>query len=183
MIGKDPWCTLSSYGASECDEAELKALLGPDEEGGLVWTAELVNNESTSIKPRRGMPFPVYTKDFVSSVTRIGTPSVEVHAEAGYDDLWDPYRRQSSDNMNPEEARWVFKGVLNGWPGLTLMEIRKVRVEESGNNILKKMMSSAAGKRKIWDCHRDGNERGVDLVDAINATKVNRDTVMTAEMR
>jgi len=93
------------------------------------------------------------------------------------------YSRQESRELKPEEARWIFKGVLNGWPGLTLMEVRKVRVEDHGNNLLKKMMSSATGKRKIWDCHRDGNERGVDLVDAINATKINRDTVITVEMR
>lgn len=183
VIGKDPWCTLSSYGgASALNEMELKELIGPNEEGGLVWTAQLVS-AGTSIKPRRGMPFPVYAYDFLSSVKRIGTPSVEVHAGAGYDDLWDPYSRQESRELKPEEARWVFKGVLNGWPGLTLMEVRKVRVEDHGNNLLKKMMSTATGKRKIWDCHRDGNERGVDLVDAINATKVNRDTVITVEMR
>jgi len=96
VIGKDPWCTLSSYGgASAMNEMELKELIGPNEEGGLVWTAQLVN-AGTSIKPRRGMPFPVYTNDFLSSVKRIGTPSVEVHAEAGYDDLWDPYSLLSS---------------------------------------------------------------------------------------
>jgi hypothetical protein len=123
--GKDPWCTLSSYGgASAFDEKELKELIGPNQEGGLIWTIQLVR-EGTPIKPRRGMPFPVTAKDFLSSVKRVGTPSVQAHAKAGYDDLYDRDARHESSDLEPEEARWVFKGVLNGWPGLSLLEVRK----------------------------------------------------------
>jgi hypothetical protein len=101
VIGEDAWCTLSSYGgASSFDETELANVIGPNEDGGLVWTARLVP-EGTSIKPRRGMPFPVTTEDFLSSVKRIGTPTIEAQAEAGYDDLWD--RDQRSSNIQEEE--------------------------------------------------------------------------------
>lgn len=182
VVGKDPWCVLSSYGgASSFDEKELKELIGPNEEGGLIWTAQLVS-EGTPIKPRRGMPFPVTTKDFLSSVKRIGTPSVEAHAVAGMDDLWDRDTRHEPSEMNLEEARWVFKGVLNGWPGLTLLEVRKVYAEEP-ENLLKKMISSKAGKKKIWDAHCHGNVRGIGLTNAINGYKGSKKVVITIELR
>ena len=182
VVGKDPWCTLSSYGgASSFNEEELRELIGPDEEGGLVWIAQLVK-EGTEIKPRRGMPFPVVTEDFLSSVKRVGVPSVEAHAEAGYGDLWDPHSRHQGDDIDPEEARWIFKGVLNGWPGLTLMEVRKVYAQEQGN-ILNKLLSSSTSKKKIWDAYSYGNERGIELADAINDYKVSKKTVITVELR
>jgi hypothetical protein len=182
--GKDPWCTLSSYGgASAFDEKELKDLIGPNQEGGLIWTAQLVG-EGVPVKPRRGMPFPVTAKDFLSSVKRIGTPSIEAHAEAGYDDLYHRDARHESSDCEAEEARWVFKGVLNGWPGLTLLEVREVYAEEP-ESLLRKMLPSTSRKKKIWGSHSHGNERGIDLADAINIFTVtgSKDAVITVELR
>ena len=195
VIGKGAWCTLSSYGGtSSFDETELANAIGPDEDGGLVWTAKLVP-EGTSIKPRRGMPFPVTTKDFLSSVKRIGTPAVEAQAEAGYDDLWD--RDQRSNNIQEEEndvpeARWVFKGVLNGWPGLTLLEVQRVSAREP-KSLLKKLYSLASStsnsssmdqSRTIWDSFDDGNVKGVELADALNEYQGQNDkSEMIVELR
>jgi len=186
VIGKDPWCTLSSYGgASSSNENELKDLIGPDEDGGLLWTAQLVSND-TPIKPRRGMPFPVTTEDFLSSVRRIGKPSIDAHAEAGLDDLWDRHDRQDSSlEPSPEEARWVFHGVLNGWPGLTVLDVQTVRAQEP-QSIMKKVWvgTTTSGKgKKIWDVNRDGNERGIELSDAINGYDRRKRTVLLVELR
>ncbi|KAL7527335.1 hypothetical protein ACHAXR_001902, partial [Thalassiosira sp. AJA248-18] len=180
IIGKDPWCTLSSYGgASSFCEKELEHLIGPDEDGGLVWTAKLLPNDApikTRLKARitrRGVHFPVATEDFLSSVKRIGTPAVEAQAEAGYDDLWDRNQRGELEDEHVPEARWIFKGVLNGWPGLTLLEVKRVRAQEQ-HSLLKKLWkgatnSSSNGNAKtIWDAFDDGNVKGVELADAIN---------------
>lgn len=188
VVGRDPWCTLSSYGgAPSLDEKELADLIGPDEDGGLVWTAKLVPSDA-AIKPRRGMPFPVTTEDFLSSVKRIGTPIIQAQAASGYDDLWERDARASSQHdggqQSEEHARWVFQGVLNGWPGLTLLEVRRVRVEKTGGF---SMGWSGPGKsssgKTIWDAEEDGNERGVELADAINGYKGSRSSGLIVELR
>jgi len=173
-VGKDPTCLRSAYGgANDCDEKELQGLIGPNDSGGLVWTAKLVPRE-TPIKPRRGMPFPVPTEDFLASVKRVGVPAWEAEKEAGYDDLWDRNARHAGGEDERRNARWIFRGVMNGWPGLTLMEARKVRVQEPesfvakvANKVAKKYYGAAGGARKIWDVNTDGNQAGVELADAV----------------
>mmetsp|Transcript_23829 Transcript_23829/g.57456 ORF Transcript_23829/g.57456 Transcript_23829/m.57456 type:complete len:554 (-) Transcript_23829:529-2190(-) len=173
-IGKDPWCVRSLYGGASStavNERDVLDLIGPNEDGGLVWTAKLVE-EGTVIKPRRGMPSPVSTEDFLSSVVRVGVPDVESQAQAGYDDLWERDSRQHPVGVAEEgadrgrsEARWIFRGVMNGWPGLTLMEVRNVRVEK--RRLFAGVGPYSGKAKKIWDTHGDGNERGVELSDAI----------------
>lgn len=57
----------------------------------------------------------------------------------------------------------------------------KVCAEEP-ETLLRKMLSSTSGK-KIWDAQSYGNERGIDLSDAINSYKGSKDTIITVELR
>jgi len=112
--GHDPRCTHSLYGREVGSLTELEQKLGPDVDGGLVFTVKILPNDynatakksgsgsrkvkflqgkdydpqTSAPKPRRKMPFPVTSDDFFSSIVRIGKPSVEVYGEEGYEDLW-----------------------------------------------------------------------------------------------
>lgn len=186
-IGKDPTCLHSLYGgASAGNEQELADLIGPDAHGGLVWTAKLVP-EGDVLKPRRGMPFPVPTEDFLASVRRVGVPTWEAEAEEGYDDLWDRDARHAGKE-EPHRARWIFRGVMNGWPGLTLMEARKVRVREPESfiaKVAKKYVGAGGGAKKIWDVNIEGNQKGVGPADAIraHARRGGKDADLLVELR
>ena len=183
-----PTCLHSRYGgASTWDERELVELLGPDENGGLVWTAKIVPRDA-AIKPRRGMPFPVPMEDFLGSVRRVGSPAWEAEADTGYDELWDrDGRHASATEEEHSKARWVFRGVMNGWPGLTLLEARKVRIREPESfvaNVIHKYYGGSTGAKKVWDVNTDG-QAGVELADAIrkHAAKGGKDTEILVELR
>ena len=91
---------LSLYGRpASPDEATL---LCPPGEGGLVWHAQLLTAEDTKFSHADGSvkarrgQLPVRASDFFSSLA------------------------QTAD------GRWVFSGVLNGWPGLTALELQSL---------------------------------------------------------
>ncbi len=118
-------CKRSLYGSPKSEE-EVRTILS-DGEAGLLWKGRMVpdnfdeNFKETNklkilplrdydavngcIKPRRGDPT-VKASDFLSSL-------VCLH-----------------DNNNSGMSRWVFSGVLNGWPGLTCLEL--LRIEFKG---------------------------------------------------
>jgi len=167
--GKDPRCTLSLYNTTgTLSEDELKALIGPDKDGGLIYSCQILpsggkytaQNTGAPIKPRRKMPFPITLSDFKSSVTRVGEPVMEHLAEVGYDELWDRDNRGvgqtdgRKDLESTEGARWIFSGVMNGWQGLTTLEVLKFEHRHVG------------GWKVLWKAQREG-EYGRDPWDLI----------------
>ena len=110
----------------------------PPEKGGLKWQAILVPDkfiiegkllrglkprdfdlEREAIKPRRAVP-PIFLRDFVSSLTRVGN-------------------------------RYIFYGVMNGWPALRCLEL--VAVEQK---------RQIPGWKDIWKTNDEG-ARGLPL--------------------
>jgi len=189
--GKDPRNTQSLYGRKgKVKEDELKRRIGPDSCGGLLYHVNILKNEDSKdpnlLKPRRPNPFPITLKNFESSVTRIGEPIMAHLAEEGYDDLWDResrpkgakeatedateiYALQDNDN----NARWIFSGVLNGWPGLTTLELLSIQYQSE--NVVEALISKKKvkpGKKNkkrwkvIWDVKTDG-EYGAEPSDAL----------------
>jgi hypothetical protein len=77
--------------------AESAAILCPSGEGGLVFEALLLPDSPVArILPPRHRSLPVRASDFFSSLVKTG------------------------------DGRLIFNGVLNGWPGLTCMELRSI---------------------------------------------------------
>ena len=181
--GQDPRCTHSSYGRKP-DKDALEREIGEDKDGGLLYKVLILPNDYNSRKklkflrekdydskakqpkPRRKMPFPITVGNFFSSITRVGKPSVEVQAEGGYDDLWDRDVRHSMQAMSIKKdestnspPRWIFTGVINGWPGFqkTPLQILKIEGRESHSFVGRRM-----GWSTLWDSIEDGKEKGMD---------------------
>jgi hypothetical protein len=174
--GKDPRCVHSSYGATiSPQEAEDK--IGPDLDGGLIYTIKILPNDYNKIegklkhlekidydaktkspKPRRKMPFPVTAMDFFSSIVMIGKPIVESYGEAGYNDLWDRDVRHTIRDLSIEERghspRWVLSGVINGWPGLPCLEVMKIEGRETG------FIGRHKGWTDLWRRGKEGRQAG-----------------------
>lgn len=114
----NPECTLSVYGSPMCPEAATAA--HPAGDGGIVWHAQLVPDDWRH--PKHCMPdgeikprrpnLPVRVSDFFKSLVQ-GT-----------------------------DGRWIFSGVLNGWPGLTCLELRAITRKE-GMNV-----------KRLWEADR-----------------------------
>mmetsp|Transcript_2086 Transcript_2086/g.4021 ORF Transcript_2086/g.4021 Transcript_2086/m.4021 type:complete len:554 (+) Transcript_2086:273-1934(+) len=180
--GQHSRCTRSSYGPYVGSMDELEDRIGPDVDGGLIFTLKILPNNYNSMgekklkflqpkdydpqsqtpKPRRKMPFPVTVDDFYGSLTRIGEP-VDVVGEELMDDLWDRDGRQcanSTHNTNSDEIesrppRWVFTGVINGWPGLPMpLEVLTIQTRDP----------SFLGRRKgfttSWNRDKEGRVEG-----------------------
>lgn len=136
--GHSSLCLHSRYGSPLPVEV-LKEEISEGKDSGLNWYVQLIpddfdseyatskklkglekrnyDEESMSIKPRRGMPA-AKVDDFFSSVVRI-------------------------DYDNDESARWVFSGVLNGWPALTCLELLRIEYK-----------TTISGWRVHWDSKR-----------------------------
>ena len=180
--GKDPRCTHSLYGTKVESTSELEQKIGPDVDGGLVFTVKILPNnynskgeqklkflqtkdynpKSGTPKARRKMPFPVTSDDFYSSLSRIGKPSIEVHGEEGYDEIWDRDARRTSlhkimkDNSAPS-PRWIFTGVINGWPGLPMpLEVLKIQGRDPS------FIGRRRGWSTLWGRETDGKVDGKD---------------------
>ena len=181
--GQDPRCTHSYYGRKP-DKDALEREIGEDKDGGLLYKVLILpndydsgkkikfvrekdyNDKAKQPKPRRKMPFPITAANFFSSITRVGKPSVEVQAEGGYDDLWDRDVRHSMQAMSIKKdestnspPRWIFSGVINGWPGFqkTPLQILKIESRESRSFVGRRM-----GWSTLWDSNEDGKEKGKD---------------------
>lgn len=111
---------------NEYDDGHECGVVDTSGEGGLVWKVMLIPNDydhkfkteknkkkrdkmkryydeaKQCIKPRRGVMV-VTVKDFFSSLTKI------------------------PDEKNKNSLKWVFSGVLNGWPGLTCLELLSIQ--------------------------------------------------------
>eukprot|EP00939_MAST-03C_sp_MAST-3C-sp1_P001198 g1198.t1 len=98
----------------------------PKGEGGLVWHVQIVSKEWTNDKAcdklgcikPRRPTLPVRSDDFFQSL------------------------RQTSD------GRWIFSGVLNGWPGLTTLELRSI-------SCTKRRRFYGTKIKNIWDSVRN----------------------------
>jgi len=126
--GRMSHCRHSLYG-KPIEQSKIKKIMDWEgnkegEDGGLIWRALLLpadfdksfakNGKLTMltsnhydaknhcVKPRRGM-MAVTESDFFSSLTIV--------------------------NIRGKTPRWVFSGVLNGWPGLTCLELLKIEFQ------------------------------------------------------
>lgn len=134
------------------EEAER---LMPPEEGGLIWHALLINGnpfddngklkkglnrrdfdlEKKQLKPRRAS-LPVLAKDFSSSLTRIEGPS---------------------------GARFIFHGILNGWPSLQTFELISVERKRQLNEFVSPaaLMKGHHVWAPMWTANVEG-AKGID---------------------
>ena len=129
----------SAYGHPLSTEEAEKRL--PPGNGGIQWHSLLINADSPfnadgtlrrgltprdydmekkTIKPRRAS-LPIVAKDFYSSLTRIGGPK--------------------------GQARFIFHGILNGWPSLRTFEV--VRIERKREKEFVRPSQIIAGQR-VW---------------------------------
>ncbi|CAB9525176.1 expressed unknown protein [Seminavis robusta] len=141
--------TESSYGHPLSAEEAAKRV--PPGEDGLQWHATLINGdpfdtngklkkglhprdfdlETKTIRPRRAS-LPVLAKPFFASLTRV------------------------QDEPNGTSARFIFHGILNGWPSLQAFEV--MRIER------KRGIMSMVGLSEwvpVWDANEEGT-RGID---------------------
>ena len=125
---------------------EVAAERMPPQEGGLIWNCSIIpddyfsggklkrglnardfDHERQTIRPRRPS-LPVTQSEFFSSITRIKGP-------CGY--------------------RYIFYGVLNGWPSLRCFELisleERRQVTAAGLPSAKELMSGQILWKKIWD--------------------------------
>lgn len=97
-----PEALVSKYG--EPVDAATAAQLCPAGEGGLIWHAQIVTDDWKNKADcndegeikPRRAILPVRQKDFFSSLVKT------------------------------DDGRWIFSGVLNGWPGFTTMEVLSI---------------------------------------------------------
>ena len=134
-----PECMLSLYGMPV--SAEVAAELCPPATAGLVYHATIINDaeaDNGDSSRRRGKYEVKFNVDG-SVKPRRGPPLVRAS------DFF------SSLVMTPD-GRWIFSGVLNGWPALTCLELRSVTSRVAGG--------LAAGFQstieRTWDAARDG---------------------------
>ena len=145
----------SAYGHPLSVE-EAKKRMPPDQDGGLIWHSLLINGdpfeengklkeglnprdfdaEKKTIKPRRAS-LPILAKDFYASLTRI---------------------------EGPKGPRFIFHGVLNGWPSLQtfeVMSIQRKRHKEFVNPV--ELLKGQRVWAHMWSAEKDGT-KGVDPI-------------------
>ncbi|CAB9505114.1 expressed unknown protein [Seminavis robusta] len=142
--------TESAYGHPlSVEEAEKRI---PSGAGGLQWHVMLINGdpfhedgnlkkglnprdfnlETKTIKPRRAN-LPILATDFYSSLTRV---------------------------EGPDDPRFIFHGVLNGWPSLQTFEV--VKIERKRNKEFVRPSEIIKGQRvwvPIWQAEVEGKQR------------------------
>ena len=126
----------------------------PVGDGGLIWNALVVPNEfvrdgklvkglpnrdfdveKQSIKPRRSS-LPITSNDFFRSLTKVN---------------------------GPNGPRWIFHGVLNGWPALTCLELVSLQARRQEGSFIspKDIMRGQLVWVHYWRADREG-KAGVD---------------------
>lgn len=135
-------CQLALYGRPV--SAEEAARLCPPGTEGLVWHATIVADDASDggdASKRRGK----YETKFLADGSikpRRGPPLVRAT------DFF-------SSLVQTADGRWIFSGVLNGWPGLTCLELRSVTSRVVGG-----LMTGLVHKiERTWDATRDGAKR------------------------
>lgn len=123
MMGKtksmqvgNPECMLSLYGEPLSSEA-VTAAHAPGE-GGLVWHAQMVPDDWQH--PKQCTP---------DGQIKPRRSNLAVHVSEFFRSL-----------VQGTDGRWIFCGVLNGWPGLTCLELRAVTQKEKGKSV-----------KRVWD--------------------------------
>lgn len=154
----------SPYGHPLSVEVAMKSMPAGDE--GMDWVATLVPNEffvngkvvkglnqrdfddiKKSIKPRRPS-LPITHNDFFSSVTKV--------CEAGQ-----------------KRPRYVFYGILNGWPSLRCFELMKIVQKGGAIPSPKQMIAGQFQWIKIWSANDEGF-RGINPQTMMDPKKVYR---------
>lgn len=139
----------SYYGHPLSEEHAAEAM--PLGGGGLVWHALVVPNEffqegklkkglpkrdfdveTQTVKPRRPS-LPVTSSDFFSSLTRI---------------------------EGPDGPRWIFHGILNGWPALTCLELISLQARRTAGSFLSPKDFVAGQFKLVWMHHWSADREG-----------------------
>jgi hypothetical protein len=86
-----------------------------------------IDSKIGEIKPRRG-PNPVlYLSDFMKSLVQIHSPNITTSGtNISASQFSSPAKPSNGDKNILYPRRWVFSGVLNGWPGLTHLEVLSI---------------------------------------------------------
>jgi hypothetical protein len=82
-----------------------------------------IDSKIGEIKPRRGPNPVVYLSDFMKSLVQIHS-TTNVSTSQLSSSTTRPYNGGDKNILSPR--RWVFSGVLNGWPGLTHLEVLSI---------------------------------------------------------
>eukprot|EP00977_Amphora_coffeiformis_P001042 scaffold220_cov169-Amphora_coffeaeformis.AAC.22 len=95
------------------------------------------DSETKTIKPRRAS-MPVTEKDFFSSLTKV----------------------KDEDG----KARYIFHGVLNGWPGLQTLELISLE-QKRDRNVIPSPKDFVTGRilwTRVWDASEEGAKQGIE---------------------
>ena len=112
----DGLCLLSRYGPSHLSPERAAELLPPSKDG-LIWHATVVADTGS---------VPVRDWDPVNNCIKPRRSSLMVMADDFFSSL-------IQTNENP--PRWLFSGVLNGWPSFVLFEVQSITVSISGTRV------------------------------------------------
>lgn len=181
--GPASFCTDSSYGPYDGSAADLRDMAGPDVDGGLVFAVKVLPNDydgrggarlkfleprdydasAGTPKARRKMPFPVTADDFYGSIVRTGEPRWRDQLEDYEDEMWDRERRAAANTysvrLDESPARWLFHGVVNGWPGLPMpLEVMRIEARDPG------FFGKRKGFATLWRRDAEGRIDGRDPV-------------------
>lgn len=128
----------SLYGRP-CSPEEAAARC-PAGEGGLVWHAHLLAPSATRDCTADGV-----VKPRRAHLTVRGSSFLESLVQA-------------------PDGRWLFSGVLNGWPGLRTLELRSITAKSRGSIIM--------GARRLWDAQKTPHASPLDvqLKDSANCS-------------
>lgn len=103
----------SEYG-TDLPSPEEAADLVPAGEEGLIWHAIVISDGYKN------------KKDIVDGRIKARRPTPTVTKENFFASL-----------VKTPDGRWIFKGVLNGWPGLRLFELTSITIKKPGNLVKK----------------------------------------------
>ena len=118
---------MSKYGSPR--PAEELAALFPPGHGGLIWHAQLIG-EDPKFHPKG------FDKDLSAGEIRPRRPTLPVRSSEFFASI-----------VRVPDGRWIFDGVLNGWPGLCTLELVSITVR------VKSPFGNASIKR-AWDAER-----------------------------
>jgi hypothetical protein len=122
--------------------------LVPPGDGGLIWYATIIPNEFfQNGKLRKGLN----RRDFDTEhqKLKLRRPSLPV--------TWDDFQASLTTVSGPKGERFIFSGVLNGWPALRCFELMAIEERRSGSTLIPstvELMSDHIQSmlwKRVWD--------------------------------
>jgi len=155
-------------GSGSCNENVVKKLEGKirattslsqeDPANGLIYKARIYANNDIKLIP---------TKDWDATneciKPRRGTLSV----------LADDFFSSLIQTEQEDQPRWLFSGVLNGWPSLVLLEVRSIHVTIRGTRIPSIKRGIQRLELRVWSLEKEG-KKGIAPQFPVSKNKVVR---------